>query len=182
MRIQGKRKFIIYVILFINIILLKLLSNTANRQITADNSNNLYYPAIVSKIIDGDTIDVFFVDNKPDFCNIEERVRLIGVDTPELNIHKKENPQYYSEEAKNFTSHELLEENILIRLDNVTNSRDKYGRLLAYVYIEDYLFNKILIEQGFGKYYKNFKFEKEMMNLFEKAQNYAKENKNGLWN
>lgn len=178
---KKKIKLIFLIFLSLSIFIIKKI-NINNENFEKIKSQTNYYPGIVSKVIDGDTIEVFFFDTIPEFCNIEEKIRLIGVDTPEMNIHKKEGPEFYAEEAKNFTTKELLNEKILVKLDEITGLRDKYGRLLGYIYIDDFIFNKIIIEQGYGKYYNKFKFEQEYMNLFYQAQNYAKEKKNGIWN
>ena len=81
--------------------------------------------AVVVRVIDGDTVDLRFGDRR-------ERVRLIGIDTPET---KKPNTpiQCFGPEASDFTKH-LLEvgTSVLVRRD--VEARDDYGRLLGYLY------------------------------------------------
>lgn len=81
--------------------------------------------AIVTRVIDGDTIDA-------NIGGHAERVRLIGIDTPET---KKPNTpiQCFGPEASDFTKHTLVPgTRVTIRRD--AEARDDYGRLLGYVY------------------------------------------------
>ena len=76
----------------------------------------------VVRVIDGDTVDV-------DLDGARERVRLIGVDTPE-SVARDRPIQCYGVEASDRTK-ELLPEGTAVRLERDEVSRDQYGRLLA---------------------------------------------------
>ncbi len=81
--------------------------------------------ATVVRVIDGDTIDA-------DFAGTIERIRLIGVDTPETK--KPDTPvQCFGPEASTHTT-ELLPPDTPIRVERDAEARDDYGRLLGYVY------------------------------------------------
>lgn len=134
---------------------------------------NPEYDAVVIAVIDGDTIKIRFLDERPAGCNATETVRLIGVDTPELNY------DFYAEEAKVYTN-QLYIKQVLICLDQ-TNTRDKYGRLLSYVYYNNILWNEHLIEEGYGYYYPYFAFDRCKMDDFELAQEIAKDEQKGIW-
>ena len=96
---------------------------------------------LCSRVVDGDTI-IVNIDGK------KERVRLIGVDTPETK-HPKKPVEYYGKEASAFTKQ--MVEGKKVRLDHDQQRRDKYSRLLAYVYLEDGTFlNAEIIKQGYG--------------------------------
>lgn len=99
--------------------------------------------ATVTQVVDGDTIDV-------DFGGTVERVRLIGIDTPET---KKPNTpiECWGPEASAFTA-ELLPTGTAIRIERDIVGRDDYGRLLGYVYrASDGLFvNLEIVELGFA--------------------------------
>jgi micrococcal nuclease len=84
--------------------------------------------ATVTHVVDGDTIDVRIGGR-------DERVRLIGIDTPET---KKPNTpiQCYGPEASAFTA-SILPVGTEIRLERDVVGRDDYGRLLAYVHLAD---------------------------------------------
>ena len=89
-----------------------------------------WYEAVVTAVVDGDTIQIQFVDDPPPDCSWNERVRFIGVDTPELYTVPAE---YYAREARTYTNR-YYQKNVLIEFDSVSSTRDQYGRLLAYVY------------------------------------------------
>jgi micrococcal nuclease len=122
----------------------------------------------VSRIIDGDTIELFG----------GIKVRYIGIDTPEKDS-KYTKYECYSNEATS-ENKKLLKE-MKVKLVEGNEGEDKYGRLLRYVYLEDGTFvNLKLIEGGFANVMSippNLKFKNE----FEKAEKEAiKENK-GMW-
>ena len=118
--------------------------------------------AIVSRVIDGDTIEL----------STGKCVRLIGVDTPE-------EVEYYGEEASAFTKR--IAEGKTVRLEFDVEQRDRYGHLLAYVYLEDGTFlNAEIVRQGYGQILTippNVKHAKEFLKFQQVAQ-YAGR---GLW-
>jgi len=122
----------------------------------------------VSKVVDGDTIRL---ENG-------ETVRLIGIDTPET-VHPSKAVEYYGKEASDFTR--MMVEGKQVELEFDVQRRDKYNRLLAYVYLEDGTFvNAELVKEGYAKvstYPPNVKYA----DLFTKLQKEARENNRGLW-
>lgn len=126
--------------------------------------DDVEYP--VSKIVDGDTIRI-------DYLGKNERVRLIGVDTPEP-------VEQFGEAASSFTRNLLIGESVNLRFD--TPKRDRYGRLLAYVYrAPDGLFvNLEIIRQGYGRVLDTFPFKYQQQ--FQDAENRARPPRKGLWN
>lgn len=98
----------------------------------------------VVRVIDGDTI-VARVNGT------EERIRLIGVDTPETKDPRKP-VQCFGEEASRFTS-QMLAPGTTIRLERDVEERDNYDRLLAYVYRldDDVFINRELVAQGYAQ-------------------------------
>jgi micrococcal nuclease len=98
---------------------------------------------VVTHVVDGDTLDVEIGDT-------EERVRLIGVDTPE-SVAPNRPVQCYGAEASAYLA-SLVPEGTPVRLERDAVARDQYGRLLAYVYRadDDMLVNRALIEQGYA--------------------------------
>jgi len=125
----------------------------------------------VIRVVDGDTIVVEYKGN-------EEKVRLIGVDTPE-SVHPNEVKN--TEEGiktSNYTKERLNGKTVELELD--VQERDKYGRILAYVYIDGEMYNKELLRLGYAKvatYPPNVKY----VDYFTKIQEEARENKVGLW-
>jgi micrococcal nuclease len=130
-------------------------------------SQNFY---LCTRVIDGDTI-IVNIDGK------EERVRLIGVDTPET-VHPNKPVEYFGKEASEFTKR--MVEGKKVRLEYDWQRRDKYGRLLAYVYLQDGTFlNAEIIKQGYGFAYTRFPFK--YLEDFRQYEREAGENKRGLW-
>ena len=129
-----------------------------------------YYP--VTNVVDGDTIDV-------NMGGKTERIRLIGVDTPET---KKPNApvQCFGPQASDYTHKTLTGKSVRLEADPQDDNRDRYGRLLRYVYLQDgTLFDEALIQQGYGFAYVLFPFGKKAE--FIKAQDAAQSAKVGLW-
>ncbi len=95
-------------------------------------------------VVDGDTLDI----NIPDGQYDHTRIRLWGVDTPETKV-PNQHVGYFGPEASEFTTKASLGKKVEIYLDE-KQTRDKYGRLLAYVQLEDGLFlNETLLSEGF---------------------------------
>ncbi len=128
-----------------------------------------YYVAAFS---DGDTFIVAMNGQ-------EERIRLIGVDTPET--HKPNSPvQCFGPEASNFTKELVGNQPVGLEADPTGSNRDRYDRLLRYVYLPDgTLLNEKLIRDGYGFSYLTFPFSKQ--EEFAAAQAEAEEAKRGLW-
>lgn len=139
------------------------------------------YSAKCTRVIDGDTIEVIFTGENR-YSNKKEKIRFIGVNTPELNKNKSEEPEYWAENAAIFTKKYLEGRSIELSFDNISDKKDRYDRLLCYIWSDGYLFNKILIETGNGRYYPDYKFNSERMNLFAQAEDYAINNRMGMWN
>jgi len=119
------------------------------------------------KVLDGDT---FRTKNG-------EKIRLIGVDTPEF-FHPLKPVQFYTKESTLFARKTV--EGKRIRLEFDQEKRDKYDRLLAYVYLEDSTFvNAELIKQGYAFAYTKYPFKyKEEFKEYEKQ---ARKHELGLW-
>lgn len=137
--------------------------------------------AKVVRIIDGDTVAV-------DIQGREERVRFIGVDTPET-AHPTRPVEPYGPEAFAFTSRHLSHRTLYLELD--VQERDKYGRLLAYVWLEkpktrsdeeirSSMFNALLLLEGYAQLMTvppNVKY----VDHFVQYQREAREGEKGLW-
>ena len=99
---------------------------------------------VVEYVVDGDTVDI-------QINGTEERVRLIGIDTPETK--KPDAPvECYGPEAGIHTA-SLLPIGTLVRIERDIVGRDDYGRLLGYLYrVEDELFvNHEIVRRGFAQ-------------------------------
>jgi endonuclease YncB( thermonuclease family) len=129
----------------------------------------------VIEVVDGDTIMI----DAPDGLDSATRVRLIGVDTPETK-HPTLPVMHYGPEASEFTTRQVLGKEVMILLDTVTEERDRYGRLLAYVVLPDgTVLNEKLIQNGYGYAYLGFQHSKSAD--YERLMQEAVKAKAGLW-
>ena len=121
----------------------------------------------VGRVTDGDTL----------LLTNGEYLRLIGVDTPETK-HPKKPVEYFGKEAYLFTKN--MVEGKEVRLEYDQTRRDKYNRILAYVYLLDGTFlNAEIIKQGYGFAYTKYPFK--YMEDFRQYEREARENKRELW-
>ena len=126
----------------------------------------------VEETSDGDTIIV-------NMNGTREIIRLIGVDTPET--HHPERPvECFAKQASDFTRKLLTGHKVRMQADPLNTNRDRYDRLLRYVYTQDgVLVEQKLIAEGYGFSYTQFPFEKkDEFNIYEQQ---AKDAKKGLW-
>jgi len=147
----------------------------------------VYHPIV--RTVDGDTI-VIRVNG------VDEKVRLIGVDTPET-LDPRKPVQYFGREATAFT--DKITRGSCGRLEfdqanTATKNRDKYGRLLAYVYVlsgeashrdaaasPEIFLNAEIIKQGYGHAYTKYPYEQEKAKLFLELEREARTKEVGLW-
>ncbi|HXG51778.1 MAG TPA: thermonuclease family protein [candidate division Zixibacteria bacterium] len=126
----------------------------------------------VSHVVDGDTI---VLENG-------EKVRLIGVDTPETR-HPQRPVERFGKEASAFTKSLLEGQRVLIETDPANSHlghKDKYGRTLAYVWTEQgKLVNAEIIRQGYGHALTRYPFK--YLPEFRDLERHAREQGNGLW-
>lgn len=119
------------------------------------------------RVIDGDTIEL----------EGGERVRLIGVDTPE-SVDPRRPVEYFGKEAASFTRRQVQSKTVRLEFDQETV--DRYGRTLAYVYLEDgSLLNAEIIRQGYGHAYTRFPFRYQSEFLAYERE--ARAEGRGLW-
>lgn len=116
---------------------------------------------IVTRVIDGDTIELAS----------GEKVRYIGIDTPERG-------ECFFQEAK--IANEELVLNKKVRLVKDVSQIDKYGRLLRYVYIDDIFVNEYLVKQGYAMV-ATYPPDVAYVDSFVKAQQEAQNNNRGFW-
>lgn len=128
---------------------------------------------IVTHIVDGDTV-VVIVDG------VSEKVRLIGVDTPET-VDPRKPVQCFGREASAFTKLLLLNKSIRLERDISQGDRDKYGRLLRYVFLTDgTIINQKIIAEGYGHEY-TYRTPYRYRDDFKNAERSARESQKGLW-
>ncbi len=128
----------------------------------------------IAHFVDGDTIAV-------NMNGKVETVRFIGIDTPET--HKPNTPvQCYGPAAAAHTQNTIKAQGSKVRLqsDPLSTNRDRYDRLLRYVYLPDGTnLNELNIREGYAFYYPYFPFTKRA--AFQAAEKQAMANSKGLW-
>lgn len=128
--------------------------------------------AKVVSVADGDTITVNQLGKK-------EKVRLLGIDTPEKN-HPEKAVQCFADEATDFLKDLVDGKQVRLEADPTNTNRDQYDRLLRYVYLEDDTFvNEAILEAGYGFAYTSFPLTKKSALI--SAERSAKNNSSGLW-
>lgn len=129
--------------------------------------------AQVVKVVDGDTVDVS-IDGRT------ERLRLIGIDTPET-VDPREPVQCFGREAS-AKAHELLDgQMVQLEADESQGERDNFDRLLRYVWLPDgQLYNKLMIAEGYAHEYtydEAYRYQAEFKAAYREAQVEGR----GLW-
>lgn len=135
---------------------------------TLDDKAGEYY---VARVIDGDTLDL----------NDGRRVRLLGIDTPELR-KKGVGKEFYADEARKRLEELICNKKINVEYDITDNNkqdRDKYGRTLAYVIANGQNTSIMLLKEGYARKFmhENLKYRAEI----EKAEQEAREARKGIW-
>jgi micrococcal nuclease len=128
-----------------------------------------YTSAVVKRVVDGDTFEL----------ETGEKVRMIGMNTPET-VKPGSPVEAYGKEASEFTKRNLTGKKVLLFAD--AGDKDKYGRLLRYVFIvgEQEMFNEKLLLEGYANLSTvppNVLFA----DRFLEAERSARANKKGLW-
>lgn len=112
----------------------------------ADSQLTITEEGTVTAVVDGDTIDVTTPDGD------ELRVRLIGIDAPEIGRDGAAT-DCYGEEAREFVDELLYGHQVMLMTDDTQGDVDKYGRLLRYVIIDEHLAEDIIISAGYAREY-----------------------------
>ncbi len=138
--------------------------------IVASQPRQLYE---VVRVVDGDTIDVLLNDKV-------ERLRLIGINTPET-VDPSKPVECFGREASEKAKQLLAGKKVALESEPSQGEQDKYGRLLRYVFFEDGTnFNLLMIQEGYAYEYTYdgpYKYQAE----FKQAQREAEEDRAGLW-
>lgn len=130
---------------------------------TASNST---HPAAVTRNTDGDTLWLSGIG----------KVRLIGIDTPEVYGQQ----ECFGKQASAFTAR-VLPPGARVRYRLGVDPRDRYGRALAYLYLQDgRMFNELLVERGYATPL-TIPPNVDYADRFVKAARRAREAKRGLW-
>jgi micrococcal nuclease len=135
-------------------------------------------PVLPDTVQDG----VFRVDFAVDGDTLQlaggQRVRLIGVNTPET-VKPNWPVEPFGPEASAFTKEFVAGREVRLQFDR--ERTDQYGRLLAYVWVEDRLLNETLVLKGLARYEPQYKYSAAMHQRFKAAQKLAQKQHLGIW-
>ena len=170
-RIRRRTATVSSLLLAIILALITAYNNPDIRKVVVESQPGMY---TVTHVNDGDTIIVKQGDGG------EETVRFLGVDTPEVKDPRKP-VQCFGEAASAHTKAVIaVGSGVRLAPDPQDTDRDKYGRLLRYVYLPDgTLYNAQLIKDGFGFAYTVFPLTK--LAEFKALEADARANNRGLW-
>lgn len=130
-------------------------------------------PYDVVRVVDGDTVRIML-------DGTETTLRLIGMNTPET-VDPRTTVECFGKEASNKAKELLSSTRITLELDEREGGIDKYGRTLAYLYMDDgVMFNEWMIKNGYAYEYTYddvYKYQSE----FKAAEHYARQHELGLW-
>lgn len=128
----------------------------------------------IVKVIDGDTVTA-------NIRGKNESIRLLGIDTPE-SVDPRKTVQCFSKEATNKMKEYVLGKFVKLVDDPTQGNKDKYSRLLRYVYLPDSkttFINGEMVKQGYAFSYRQY--PTKMLDRFNAWEKYARENNLGLW-
>lgn len=121
----------------------------------------------VEKVIDGDTVKL--TDGRV--------VRYIGIDTPET-VDPRKPVQCFAKEASQ--KNKELVEGKTVGLEKDISEKDKYGRILRYIYLDGVFINELLVKEGYASSY-SYPPDIKYQNLLLAAERQARQNNLGLW-
>ena len=168
------------------------LENQVSGTATVDQQPDLRNPLItkdretakVVRVIDGDTIEISATDGPASGGENGQKIRYIGIDTPET-VDPRKAVQCFGQEAA--AKNRELVEGKTVSLEKDVSETDKYGRLLRYVYFDastssgQVIFvNELLVKEGFA-HASSYPPDVKYQDQFQKAEQEARVNNLGLW-
>jgi len=155
LKYSNRMRYIAIALIFL------IMGSVAGFLVGCDGDTAAYEEALVTRVIDGDTVEL--LDG--------QRVRYLCIDTPELG------EDYYDEASRR--NRELVEGKI-VELWTGLEDRDVYGRLLRFVFVDGTFVNAELVAEGLATAY-IFNSDERYSQLFVQLEEYAKMKDVGLW-
>ncbi len=171
---SASKVIIFFIVLFITASLYQVQNSgivNLGLATTTPNTIGTYYT--VTKVTDGDTLHI-------EMNGQNEKVRLIGINTPET-VDPRRTVECFGKEASTRMKELVGGKIVRLEYDETQSTRDAYDRLLAYVYLEDgQMVNRKMIAEGYAyeyTYLTPYKYQKE----FRQVQTLARTSARGLW-
>ncbi len=150
-------------------------SDAPQRAAAADKARYHGKAFRVLAILDGDTVEV----DAPDGRSAATRVRLLGIDAPEMN-YQDHRPACFAEEATAFARELIAGKRVIVHLDETQRTRGNYGRLLAYLELPDgTVLNEVLLAEGYA--YADLRFKHSYFHRYGQLEASARALQKGLW-
>lgn len=146
-------------------------TNTENESVQEKKGNT--FKAKIVKVIDGDTAKIELPNGQV------ETVRLLLIDTPET-VHPTKDVQPFGPEASQFSKN-LMPSGSTVEVELGISERDKYGRLLAYFYVDGKMVNELLLEKGLARVAYVYAPNTKYLDEFEAIQKKAQQKEVGIW-
>ena len=151
-------------------------ATTTIRSSQASSTTRIETNAMVVRVVDGDTIDVL-----RDGDTVDEKVRFLGVNTPET-VDPRRAVQCFGKQASNFMKALLTDQRVRLEADPEADEHDKYHRLLRNIILADGTdVNASLVKAGYAYAYVSFPQNKARKKQLLALQEEAKIQKRGLW-
>ncbi|WP_130858777.1 thermonuclease family protein [Gracilibacillus phocaeensis] len=158
-------------ILHILLLCLLMMLTGCGTALLDSNSSDGLETATVNRVVDGDTVHI-------QYNGKDETVRLLLVDTPETK-HPQLPVQPFGTEASDFAKQTLTGKEVKVEFDGP--KRDKYDRMLAYLWVDGKNFNQLLLENGLARYAYVYDPPYNHQEEMEEAEAKAKEAEIGIW-
>ena len=170
---MNSRKFAHFLLILMMFVVVNCKEKPSPSSISTSVANSSQEYRKVYKVIDGDT---FWMKDQG---GQTEKIRFIGIDAPECRKSAHKDIQRFGKESKDFLVGFLKGKKVALEYD--VERYDRYGRTLAYVYLEDGTFlNEYLIKNGYAKvvtFPPNVKYHRQ----FVIAERYARQHQLGMW-
>ena len=137
---------------------------------TYENIEIELYPVLY--VFDGDTFETNINGKK-------EKIRILGIDTPEVDGGFR-TADCYGDDASKYAKEYLKGKNVAFLTSKIGDEKDKYGRLLRYVFVDGVDFGAHLIETGYAENYKTFPHDRR--SYYNQIEKTAQNAKIGMWN
>jgi len=177
MRFQVRGEIICLTMLIVSLSLMTAVSRPDAASSVIEPPRVFSETGKVVKVVDGDTIDVAVWGKT-------HRVRMLGINTPE-SVDPRRPVECYGKEASTFAKKTLDGKTVKLKSDSSQDTRDKYDRLLRYVWFENEdgeltLFNLLAIQEGYAYEY-TYQIPYQYQEPFKAAQQEADKAQRGLW-
>lgn len=150
-----------------------VINSNVNSEVSKDQKELKKEQVTVAKVVDGDTLTVAFSNGT------KEKVRLLLIDTPE-SVHPTIGVQPFGVEASDYAK-QVLKVGSKVTIEIGNPERDKYNRLLGYVFVDGKNFNQLMLEKGYARVAYVYPPNTKYLDEFKKAEEIAKEQKLGIW-